>query len=135
MTRSIAIIFISVLAFGQVTDAPAAEVVVNGKDLEGSVIGVTAKGVEFQTVYGEGTIVIAWSDVDGIRSDKEFLILLKDEETVVGRIWGVADNELLVGASSASAARIPVDRIYRSLTRAQYEQSLLDRLRVRYRYC
>jgi hypothetical protein len=39
-------------------NASASEVFVKNKALEGSVVGVTAQGVEFQTIYGKGTILI-----------------------------------------------------------------------------
>ena len=55
--------------------AAAAEVFTKGKGLDGSVVGVNAQGVEFQTIYGKGTILIQWSDVESILSDKEFLVL------------------------------------------------------------
>ena len=83
------LIFLSVcLAAGvlPVPDASAAEVFTRNKGLHGSVVRVTAQGVEFETIYGEGTILIEWSDVESIVSDKEFLILYGDDEEVVGRI-------------------------------------------------
>ena len=46
-----------------IPDASAAEVFTNNQDLKGSVGGVTAQGVEFETIYGKGTILIQWSDV------------------------------------------------------------------------
>ena len=117
-----------------VPNASAAEVFIKDQDLEGSVVGVTAEGVEFETIYGKGTIVIPWADVKRIRSDKEFFILHAEADTVVGRIWGLEDGRLLVGESFETAARIPVEQILRSITRQQYDTSRLDRLRVRYRY-
>jgi putative salt-induced outer membrane protein YdiY len=117
-----------------VPNVSAAEVFTKDQGLQGSVVGVTAEGVEFETIYGKGAIVIPWVDVKRIRSDKEFLILHAEADTVVGRIWGLEDGRLLVGESSETAARIPVEQILRSITRDQYDTSLLDRLRVRYRY-
>ena len=135
--KILALIFLPVcLAAGmlRIPDASAAEVFTKNKALEGSVVGVTAQGVEFQTIYGKGTIVIQWSDVELIGSDKEFLILYGEAEEVVGRIWGLENGQLLVGQNPASTIRIPVAQIYRSYTRDQYEQSRLERLRARYRY-
>ena len=117
-----------------VSIASAADVFTKDKDLEGSVVGVTAEGVEFETIYGKGTIVIPWADVQHIRSDKEFLILNAESDTVVGRIWGMEDGQLLVGESFETVTSIPVEQILRSITRQQYDTSRLDRLRVRYRY-
>ena len=114
-----------------VPNASAAEVFTKDQGLQGSVVGVTAEGVEFETIYGKGAIVIPWVDVQGIRSDKEFLILFAEADTVVGRIWGLEDSRLLVGESFEAAERIPVEQILRSITRKQYDTSRLDRLRVR----
>jgi hypothetical protein len=57
------------------SDAKAAEVFTKDQGLEGSVVGVTAEGVEFETIYGKGVILVQWSDIEMIRSDKEFLAL------------------------------------------------------------
>ena len=129
-------ILASFLAAGvlPVPDVSAAEIFTRDTALEGSVVGVTAEGVEFETIYGKGTIVIPWADVERLRSDKEFLILHAEADTVVGRIWGIKNGRLLVGESIETVARIPVEHILRSITRKQYDTSRLDRLRVRYRY-
>jgi hypothetical protein len=39
-------------------------------------------------INGKGTILIQWSDVEPISSDKEFLVLYGEAEEVIGRIWG-----------------------------------------------
>ena len=51
-----------------VSTVSAAEVFTKDQGLEGSVVGVTAEGVEFETVYGKGAILIQWSDIEMIRS-------------------------------------------------------------------
>jgi putative salt-induced outer membrane protein YdiY len=98
------------------------------------VVGVTAKGVQFQTIYGEGAIVIPWSDVEMIQSDKEFEVLYGEAEIIEGRIWGLEGDAILVGESPDKTTPIPVDQIYRSVTREDYEKSRLEVLRARYRY-
>ena len=117
-----------------ILEASAAEVFAKDKVLEGSVVGVNAKGVKFETIYGKGAIVIPWADVEQIQSDKEFLILLVETGTVSGRIWGLEDDQLLVGDSIENSTRIPIEQILRSITREQFDTSRLDRLRVKYRY-
>jgi len=112
----------------------AAEVFTKDQRLQGSVVGITAEGVEFETIYGKGTILIQWSDVESILSDKEFLVLYGDDDEVIGRIWGLENGDLMVGQNPASTTRIPVEQIYRSFTRDRYEQSRLERLRARFRY-
>ncbi|MBW2430058.1 MAG: DUF481 domain-containing protein [Deltaproteobacteria bacterium] len=130
----IALAGLLVLSLGWAGAASAADVVVKGQQLEGSVVGVTAEGVEFQTVYGKGTIVIPWTDVEMIQSNKEFEVLYGEAEIMEGRIWGLEDDALLVGESPDRATPIPLDQIYRSITREDYEKSRLEVLRARYRY-
>ncbi len=117
-----------------ISTAVAAEVFTKDKGLEGSVVGVTNNGVEFDTIYGKGAITIPWADVQHIRSDKEFIILLREGDKAVGRIWGIEDGQLVVGESYETATPIPIEQIYRSVTRDRYEQSRLERLRARYRF-
>jgi len=122
------------VAVWRVPDVLAAEVFTKGQGLEGSVVGVTAEGVEFKTIYGKGAILIRWSDIQKNRSDKAFLVLFGEAEEAIGRIWGLENGELMVGQSPVAAIRIPVEKIDRSLTRDQYDNSRLERLRVRYRF-
>jgi putative salt-induced outer membrane protein YdiY len=122
------------LVSGWATAAPAAEIVVKGRELEGSVVGFTAEGVEFETVYGTGSIVIPWDSTESLSTETEFVVLYSDEKLAIGRVWGFKDGELLVGDSLETAVHIPVSLIIRSLTREKYETSRLEALRVRYRF-
>ena len=131
MVAWVGLLFLSLVWASAVS---AADVVVKGQELKGSVVGVTAKGVQFQTIYGEGTIVIPWSNIEMIQSDKEFEVLYGEAEITEGRIWGLENDRLLVGESSDRATPIPVDQIYRSITREDYEKSRIEVLRARYRY-
>ena len=96
-----------------VSTVSAAKVFTKDQGLEGSVVGVTAEDVEFETVYGKGAILIQWSDIEMIRSDKEILVLYDEAEEATGRIWGLEDGALMVGQGRATAIRIPVGRIRR----------------------
>ncbi len=128
------VIFIMFISLGLAAAGLGAEIAVKGQDLEGSVVGFTADGVEFETVYGKGAIVIPWADAERLQSEKEFVILYGEEELAIGRAWGIKEGKLLVGESPEKATEIPVEQIYRSLTREKYETSRLEAMRVRYRY-
>jgi hypothetical protein len=123
-----------VIAVLGASTAHAAEVVVKGEDLEGTVEGVTSDGVEFTTVYGSGVIVIPWNDIEALQSDKEFMVLHGEDAQSMGRLWGVEQGELLVGETPEQAERVPVGTILRSLTREKYETSWPEAMRARYRY-
>ncbi len=133
MTRSW-ILWVLAVVSGAAGAAPAAEVVVKGEGLEGTVVAVTSEAVEFETTFGSGAIAIPWQDVDEIQSDKEFMVLYGDDQDAVGRIWGVEDGSVLVGESAEQAERVPIDSIFRSLSREQLEESWLESLRARNRY-
>jgi hypothetical protein len=90
-----------------------------------------AEGVEFETIYGKGAILIQWDDIEMIRSDKEFLILYSEAEEAIGRIWGLENGNLMVGQGLATASYVPVSQIHRSITRDQYDKSRLEWLRAR----
>ncbi len=134
MLRWIFLVIWLSLGLMHISNAAATEIFTKDKGLEGSIVGIRNNGVEFETIYGKGTITIPWTDVQHIRSDKEFIILLKEGDNAVGRIWGIEDGRLLVGASQETVSRIPLEEIYTSVTRDQYEKSWLERLRARYRF-
>ena len=128
------VILLMFLSLGLAATGLGAEIAVKGQDLEGSVMGFTAEGVAFETVYGKGAIVIPWADAERLQSEKEIVILYGEEELAIGRACGLKDGKLLVGESPEKATQIPVEQIYRSLTREKYETSRLEAMRVRYRY-
>jgi putative salt-induced outer membrane protein YdiY len=132
--RCMGVILLMFLSLALATPGLGAEIAVKGQDLEGSVVGFTADGVEFETVYGKGAIVIPWADAERLKSEREFVILYGEEELAIGRAWGLKEGKLLVGESPEKATEIPVEQISRSLTREKYESSRLEAMRVRYRY-
>jgi putative salt-induced outer membrane protein YdiY len=69
-----------------------------------------------------------------IQSDKEFEVLYGEAGIRAGRIWGLEGDAILVGESPDKATPIPVDQIFRSITREDYEKSRLEVLRAGYRY-
>jgi hypothetical protein len=114
--------------------ASADEVVVKGTRLEGTVVGVTAAGVRFETIYGKGAIEIGYADIQSLTSAKDLVILLTGDGEVRGRLWGFESGRLLVGPEASAATSVPVASIERSLTAQAYDESALERLRVRTRF-
>jgi hypothetical protein len=114
--------------------APADEVVVKGTRLEGTVLGATASGIQFETTYGQGAIEIAYGDIQALHSDRAFVILFGEDGEVRGRIWGVEADHLLVGPDPSATTLVPVASIQRSLTVEAFGASALERLRARTRF-
>jgi putative salt-induced outer membrane protein YdiY len=114
--------------------ADAAVVRVKGQLLEGKVVGVTPKGVKFETVLGEGAIVIPYADVDELSSDRSFVVLYGESGEVRGRLVGVDGGQLLVGDDPATATPVEAGSIFRSFTVEEFDASGIEALRARYRF-
>jgi len=112
----------------------AGEVTVKGELLEGKAVGVTAKGVEFETIYGAGKILIPYADIEQLRSEARLVVLYGDRGEARGQLLGVSEGVLLVGDDPESAARIETQSILRSFGEQEYEGSGIDALRSRYRF-
>jgi putative salt-induced outer membrane protein YdiY len=87
----------------------------------------------FRLPGGKGVIEIAYPDIQAIRSETAFVILLGDSGEVRGHLWGVEGDRLLVGPEPAAATPVPLASIQRSLTVEAFDTSALERLRARTR--
>lgn len=114
--------------------AHADEVVVKGTRLEGTIVGVTASGIRFDTSYGKGVIEIGYKDIQAIESAQTFVIFVGEDEEVRGRLRGVAAGNLLVGRGPGAATAVPVAKIQRSVAAEAFDASLVERLRARTRF-
>jgi putative salt-induced outer membrane protein YdiY len=112
----------------------AGEVTVQGEVLEGKVVGVTTEGVQFETIYGKGAILIPYASIERLESDASFVVLYGEAGEAHGRLLGVSGGELLVGENPESAARVATGEIFRSFGEQEFEESGIEALRSRYRY-
>jgi hypothetical protein len=124
---------LSCLLFAQT--ALAGRVYVKGEVLEGRVESVSPEGLAFRTEYGSGDITIAWADLEKIDSDREMVLAYGDEgEFATGRVLAVDGDDILFGSDSDSAIRVPIASIYGGFDQEAWDNSLLTRLRARYRH-
>jgi hypothetical protein len=108
---------------------------VHGDLLHGYVVSLRPKGLEFSTSYGGGTISIPYADVQEIATRDPLRILYGETEEAKGRILGIDGDALLVGdVHPETALRIPVSEIRAGISEAEWNASLMTRLRTRYRY-
>jgi putative salt-induced outer membrane protein YdiY len=114
--------------------ACAGEVSVRGEVLQGKVVGVTAEGVQLETVYGEGAILIPYADIERLESDARFVVLYGDDGEARGRLLGLIEAELLIGEEPDAAVRVATGQIFRSFGEQEFEGSGLEALRSRYRF-
>ena len=119
------------LAASQVS---AGEVSVHGEVLQGKAVGVTAEGVQFETIYGKGAILIPYADIERLESEARFVVLYGDTGEARGRLLGASEGELLVGEVPETAARIATGEIFRSFGEQEFEDSGIEALRSRYRF-
>jgi putative salt-induced outer membrane protein YdiY len=112
----------------------AGEVSVQGEVLEGKVAGVTAEGVQFETIYGKGAILIPYASIERLESDASFVVLYGDTGEAHGRLLEVSGDELLVGDDPETAVRVATGEIFRSFGKEEFEASGIEALRSRYRY-
>lgn len=113
----------------------ADEIVVDGKPMSGKVVKVTPKGLDVETTYGKGNVLVPYDKITSLRTDEPFVLIVSDADEIVGKLVGVRDGDkLLVGADEASAKAVPVDALHDSVTQEKFEGSTLLRMRSTFRY-
>ena len=121
-----------------VKDKAEDQIIVQGQKLRGRIIRLNPTDVEFNTVYGQGTLLITYDSIENIVSQNIYRIIYKDNEIAIGRLLGIQDGKLLVGIDTSSATHVPVAEILTGISEKAYTTSrrtrLQTRLRTRYRY-
>lgn len=105
------------------TAARADEIVVKGDTLRGTVVGVTATTIEFETRYGKGKIAIPIADVERVDTEGTYVFAHGDDEEAKGRIVGIEEGTILVGDDPAGAVRVQADDIHLVLSDKAIEES------------
>jgi hypothetical protein len=124
-----------VVAFALPVAAFADEIVVKDVPMSGKVVGVNADGLEVETTYGKGNVLVKYADVTTLRTDAPFVVVTGDDGKVTGKLVGVRDGDkLLVGEDEASAQAIAVGTIFPSGTKEKWDASSLRRAKALLRY-
>lgn len=110
------------------------ELVVRGTTLRGRVVAIESEGVRFETIYGEGPILIPFDRLEAVRTEGDFNVRYDKGKEARGRIWGIEDLHLVVGDDLASVERIPVASIQSGTLVKDHKASFIQRLRTRYPY-
>jgi hypothetical protein len=113
---------------------PEDALMVKGRILHGWINRLGPKGVKFITIYGEGELFISYEDMDNVVSQRTFLIFCGENQPFVGKLIGIEDGQLLVGADKLSGQRIPLQNIEIGLSEESYKTSRWNRVRAKYRY-
>lgn len=112
---------------------PDDEITVKDTTLKGRILGFEKDGIRFRTIYGKGTITIAYTDVQHMQAHGEYHIFHGEQQEVEGRILGVEDGRLLVGDDPATAEQVASGTIRKGVSKVEHEEeSWIERLRNRY---
>jgi hypothetical protein len=112
---------------------PDDEITVKGTTLRGRVLGLEKDGIRFRTIYGKGTIIILYEDVQNIEAHGKYHIFHGDQQELQGQILGVENGQLVVGDDPATAEQVASATIQKGVPESEYEEeSWINRLRNRY---
>jgi hypothetical protein len=108
------------------------KVTVRGQILLGNIVRFRKGGIEFNTVYGKGTLFISYDRIESIESERTYRIQYGKEDMAQGQLLGLEEGELLIGPHRGVATRIPVKKISAGLSKQEYEASFWNRWRAEY---
>ncbi len=113
-------------------DPPPDEVTVKGTTLKGRVLSLDAEGIRFETIYGQGEILIRYEDIEKIQTQKKFYIYYSDNQKIQGRLVGKEGEKMLIGPEPETAFRLDPGVIVRGIPEVTHEGSWIVRLRTQY---
>lgn len=113
---------------------PVDEITVKGQTLRGTLLSLGSETIEFDTIYGSGTLHIPLEDVEDIETAVPVRVYFgESDETVAGPLVGVRDGLLLVGEASKTQVSVALDDIRYGIPQPRYEESFIRRLRSDFR--
>jgi len=116
------------------SEGPLDEVTVKGQTLRGTLISLGSEALEFETIYGSGTLKIPLEDVEDIETAVPLRVYFgESDETVSGRLVGVRDGLLLVGEDPTTQVSVDLADIRYGIAQPRYEESFFRRLRSDFR--
>ncbi|HVN39499.1 MAG TPA: DUF481 domain-containing protein [Myxococcota bacterium] len=128
---SLAVVLLALAAAPVLAD----EIAVDGKPMSGKVVKVTSKGLEVETTYGKGNVLVPYDKITTLQTDEPFTVISGDEGEVVGKLVGVrGGDQLLVGETPETASAVAVGSLFDSVPQAQFDGSGLLRWKSRLRY-
>jgi len=120
-------LLLSTLAFSD-------EVTSKGTVLRGKVLSFSSSGVEFETVYGAGTISIPWKNIEAIKTEGPFQVLYGKDKEIDAQVQGLTDGKLLIGESAQTVIPVEMAKIRSGRPIGPAGISFADRMRSRWRF-
>jgi hypothetical protein len=98
------------------------------------VLSLGSDTIEFETIYGSGTLRISLEDIEDIDTAVPMRVYFgESDETVAGRLVGVRDGLLVVGEDPTTQVSVDLADIRYGIAQPRYEESFFRRLRSDFR--
>ena len=110
------------------------EIVVKGTKLQGHVISFGEKSISFETIYGQGRIEIAYTDIEGFSTQNSFYFIERNGESLRGRVAQLSTRDLVVAEKTGEVKLIKPENIERVLPDLPPDASFTDRMHNRWPY-
>ena len=118
--------------FGTAQDTPVEEVIVKGDRLQGYIVRLSTEGIELETIYGEGTIKIAYADIERLTTHRPYRLVYDQNKVLEGRLAGIEDATLVVEQSPKIATPVRLDSVQSGVATQDYNDSWYTRFKEDY---
>lgn len=108
-------------------------VVVKDSRLEGQVVGLTSESLRFELIYGRGSILISFADIDELRTQHSYHIFYDGKE-LIGKIVGIEDHKWLIVKDGANTELIEIKTIDRFVLSTEEDSSATNYFRNLFPY-
>ena len=108
-------------------------VVVKDSRLEGQVVGLTSESLRFELIYGRGSILISFADIDELRTQHGYHIFYNGKEST-GRIVGIEDHKWLIIKEGSETELIEIQTIDRFVLSTEEDTSITNYFRNLFPY-
>jgi hypothetical protein len=108
-------------------------VVVKDSRLEGQVVGLTSESLRFELIYGRGSILISFADIDFLRTQHSYHIFYDGKE-LIGKIIGIEDHKWLIVKNGSNTELIEIKTIDRFILSTEEDSSTTNYFRNLFPY-
>ncbi len=116
-------------------DQPGDEVTFGGQTLQGRILRLHPDAIDFESIHAKGKLTIQYEKIEKIVTQDTFIIFYGAQDTMArGRLLGIEEGRLLIGADRVSALRIPINEINTGISVEDYNGSFWKRQRIQYRH-
>ncbi len=108
-------------------------IVVKGSVLQGQIVQLTSEHIQFKLIYGSGSILIKYGDIESIQTEHEYHIYFDGKETE-GYITGIKEHAFLQVMHGEIEELITISKIDRFVISTNEDASFENALRNTFPY-